>query len=176
MRNAIKVIQYRRKREGRTDYKKRLKMLISNTPRLVIRRTNKNMIVQVVDYSDKGDNVLVTANSSELKKLGWKHATANLPAAYLTGALAAQKAKKKGVEKAIVDLGLQPQKAGTRLYAAVKGAIDNGLDVPASEDVFPSTDRLSGKHIAAYAHHGKFKTAPTDIEKSFTELKAKLAK
>ena len=176
MRHVIKVLQYRRKREGRTDYKKRLKMLVSGTPRLVVRRTNKNIIVQIVDYADQGDKVIVTANSSELAKLGWKHATGNIPAAYLTGMLVAQKAKKKGVEKAIVDLGLQLQRAGTRLYAAVKGVKDNGIEVPASDDIFPPEDRLSGKHIANYAKNGKFKTSPVDIEKSFNELKQKLMK
>lgn len=176
MRHVIKVLQYRRKREGRTNYKKRLKMLVSGTSRLVIRRTNKNIIVQLVDYSDKGDKVIVTANSTELSKLGWKHATGNIPAAYLTGMLAAQKAKKKGVEKAIVDFGLQLQRAGTRLYAAVKGVKDNGLEVPTSDDIFPSEDRLSGKHIVAYANDGKFKTSPVDIEKSFKDMKQKLMK
>jgi len=175
MRHVIKVMQYRRKREGRTDYKKRLKMLVSGIPRLVVRRSNKNIVVQVVDYSDDGDHVITSANSSELKKLGWKHATGNLPAAYLTGMLAAQKSKKKDVTKAIVDFGLQP-KACSRLYAAVKGAKDNGMDIPASDDIFPSEDRLSGKHIAAYAKDGKFKVPPVDIEKSFKELKQKLSK
>ena len=90
--------------------------------------------------------------------------------------LTAQKAKKKNIDKAIVDLGLQLPRAGSRLYAAVKGAKDNGLDIPASEEVFPSADRLTGKHIAAYATKGKFKVVPTDIEKSFAELKTKLMK
>jgi len=175
MRHAIKVFRYRRKAEGKTDYRRRLKLLISGVPRLVIRRTNKHMIAQLVEYNADGDHVIVTANSSELKKLGWKHATGNLPAAYLTGMLAAQKAKKKNVKKAIVDLGLQP-KSCSRLYAVIKGAKDNGLDVPASEDIFPSADRISGKHIAAYAAGGKFKVPPTDIEKSFSDLKQKLIK
>ena len=176
MRQIIKVLQYKRKREGRTDYKKRLKMLVSGIPRMVIRRTNKNIIVQIVDYSENGDHVIVTANSSDLKKHGWKYATGNLPAAYLTGMLAAQNAKTKGVTKAIVDLGLQPPKAKSRLYASVKGAIDNGMEIPASEEVFPDEGRLSGKHIAAYAGKGKFKTSPADIEKSFNEIKKKLSK
>ena len=176
MKKAIKVVNYRRKREGRTDYKKRLKMLVSGIPRMVIRRTNKNIIVQIVEYSDNGDKVLVTANSSELKKHGWKHATANMPAAYLTGVLAAQKAKSLNMEKAIVDLGLQPPKAKSRIYAAVKGASDNGLDIPASDDVFPNDDRISGKHIAAYADAGKFSVLPKDIEKSFNDVKNKLMK
>jgi len=176
MRYTIKVSAYRRKTEGRTDYKKRLKMLVSGISRLVIRRTNKNIIVQVVDYADAGDKVIVTVNSTELKKLGWKHATGNLPAAYLTGMLAAQKAKKKGVKKAIADFGLQP-KASSRLYAALKGARDNGLEVPASEDIFPSEDRIMGKHIVAYGAISKqFKTSPADMEKSFADLKAKLSK
>jgi len=176
MKHTIKIVNYRRKREGRTDYKKRLKMLISGIPRIVVRRTNKNIVVQLVEYSDKGDKVSVTANSSELKKLGWKHAMANMPAAYLTGMLAAQKAKSKNIEKAIVDLGLQPPKAKSRIYAAVKGALDNGLDIPASQEVFPDADRLSGKHIAAYADAGKFSVSPKDIEKSFNDLKNKLMK
>ncbi|MGV8141632.1 MAG: 50S ribosomal protein L18 [Candidatus Woesearchaeota archaeon] len=176
MRKVIKVVNFRRKREGRTDYKKRLKMLVSGIPRLVVRRTNKSIIVQLVEYSENGDKVVVTANGSDLKKLGWKHATGNLPASYLTGMLAAQKAKKKGVEKAIVDLGLQPPKGGSRLYAAVKGAKDNGLEIPVSEEVFPSEDRIVGKHIASYAQKGRFKNSPADIEKSFNDMKGKLSK
>lgn len=176
MRRTIKVSQYRRKKEGRTDYKKRLKMLVSGIPRLVVRRTNKNIIAQIVEYSENGDHVIVTANSSDLKKNGWKYATANLPAAYLTGMLVAQYAKKKGVEKAIVDFGLQSPKAKSRLYATVKGAIDNGLDIPASEEVFPNPERISGKHIAAYAKDGKFKVEPSDIENVFNDMKKKLSK
>jgi large subunit ribosomal protein L18 len=176
MRHAIKVINFRRKREGKTDYRKRLKMLISGTPRLVVRRTNKNIIVQVVEYADAGDKVIATANSTELKKLGWKYATGNIPAAYLTGMILAYKAKKKGTTNAIVDLGLQSSKAKSRIYAAVKGAIDGGLKIPASEEMFPPADRLSGKHIAAYAKDGKFTTSPADIDKAFDELKKKLSK
>ena len=177
MKRSVKVMQFRRKREGRTDYRKRLKMLISGIPRMVVRRTNKNMIVQLVEYSDNGDKVVVTANSSELKKLGWKHATGNLPAAYLTGMLAAQKSKKKSVVKAIVDLGLQPPRSGSRMYAAVKGAIDNGMNIPCSKEAFPTDERISGKHISDYGKKGgSFKTSPADIEKSFSEIKQKLAK
>jgi len=176
MKHIIKVLPYRRKREGRTDYKKRLTMLVSGIPRMVIRRTNKNIIIQVIEYADNGDHVIITANSSELKKLGWKHATGNLPAAYLTGVLAAKKSLSKGISKVIIDLGLQPKKSAARIYSAVKGAIDAGLDIPCSEEVFPSEDRICGKHIAAYAKDGKFKTSPAGIEVSFKELKQKLMK
>lgn len=160
----MKFISYRRKREGRTNYKKRLTMLISGNHRIVIRKSNKNMIVQVVDYHENGDKVLVTASSAELKKQGWDHATGNLPAAYLTGVLAARKSAKKNVKGAIVDLGLQTSAKGSRLFAAVKGAIDGGLDVKCSEDAFPTEDRLNGKHMDA------------KVPKMFTDVKSKIMK
>lgn len=143
----MKFIPYRRKREGRTNYKKRLKLLVSDTHRIIIRKTNKNMIVQIADYDDNGDKVLVTANSVELKKHGWTHATGNLPAAYLTGVLAARKALKKNINTAIVDLGLQTPSKGSRLFAAVKGAIDGGLNIECSEDAVPKEERIKGAHI-----------------------------
>ena len=177
MKNKRHIAPYRRKREGRTDYKKRLKMLVSGTPRLIIRKTNKNIIVQIALYAENGDNVLVTANSLELKKHGWKFATGNTPAAYLTGMLAAQKAKSKSVKNAIVDLGLQSPLSGSRLYAAVKGAIDNGLSIPCSEKVFPTEDRILGKHIVAYGQTSKqFNTSPADMESVFNSVKQKLSK
>lgn len=144
----MKFIPYRRKREGRTNYKKRLNLLISGTHRIVVRKTNKNIVLQIVDYDEKGDKVLVTANSSELKKYGWDHATGNLPAAYLTGMLAAKKSLKKNVKSAIVDLGLQIPAKGSRLFAAVKGAVDGGLQINCSEEAFPKEERIKGTHMA----------------------------
>jgi len=168
MQRQKRFVMYRRKREGRTNYRKRLKLLMSGSPRLVIRRTNKNIIVQIVRYSDTGDAVVVTANSSELKKQGWNHATGNIPAAYLTGILAAKKALSKKTTNAIVDLGLQTPSSGSRMYAVVKGAIDAGMTIPCSEEAFPSEERLKGTHIDAYR-----KSAVT---KDFEVVKAKLMK
>ena len=33
------------------------------------------------------------------------------------------------------------------MFAALKGMVDGGLEVPHSEDIFPSEERLSGEHI-----------------------------
>ena len=165
-----RFVPYRRKLSGRTNYKKRLKMLVSGSTRLVVRKTNKNIIVQFVDYSDKGDRVIVTTNSTELKKLGWVFATGNLPAAYLTGLIAGQKAKTKKVNDAIVDLGLQTPSHGSRLYAAIKGTVDAGVKIACSDEAFPSEDRLKGKHIADYNKKA------TDIQKAFDNVKAKILK
>lgn len=165
-----KFIPYRRKLSGRTNYKKRLKLLVSGSPRLVVRKSNKNITVQLVNYAEDGDNVVVTANSSELRKLGWNFATGNLPAAYLTGLLAGKKAVSKKIVSAIADLGLQTPAKGSRLYAAIKGACDAGLTVSCSDEAFPSQDRIKGKHIASY------NKKEADIEKGFEELKSKITR
>ena len=165
-----KFVPYRRKLSGRTDYRKRLKLLVSGAPRLVVRKTNKNIIVQLVKYADVGDNVVVTASSIELKKLGWTHATGNLPAAYLTGLIAGKKASSLKLKNAIVDLGLQTPSHGSRLYAAIKGVIDAGVDVPCSDEALPSEDRLRGRHIAS------FNKKSAAIEKSFEDTKSKILK
>ncbi|RLG58710.1 MAG: 50S ribosomal protein L18, partial [Candidatus Hydrothermarchaeota archaeon] len=85
-------VPFRRRREGKTDYRKRLKLLLSGKPRIVVRKTLKHTIVQVIDFDIKGDRVLVSAHSNELKKYGWQANTGNLPASYLTGLLCGKKA------------------------------------------------------------------------------------
>jgi len=150
-----KVVTYRRKREGRTNYKKRLLLLQSRKPRLIIRKTNKQIILQIAEYVNEGDHILCGANSIALKKIGWDYSCNNLPACYLAGLLLGKKALAKKIKMAIVDVGLQTPVAGSRIYAAVKGAIDAGMNIPASEEVFPSPDRLSGKDIAAFIASNK---------------------
>jgi len=142
------VVPFRRKREGKTNYKKRLNLLKSRVTRLVVRPSNKHMLVQLVDYKENGDVVISTAYSKELKKFGWDFATGNLPAAYLTGLLCGFRGQEKGVKRAILDLGLFPSVKGSRSYAALKGAIDSGLKIPVGEGVLPDEKRISGEHIS----------------------------
>jgi len=154
----------KRKREGKTDYKKRLSLLKSRKARLVVKRALKNIYVQVIKYEPDGDKILVSSNSNMLKRYGWKFHGGNIPAAYLTGLLCAVRAKEKGVKEAIVDLGLYKDIKGNAIYAAVKGVIDGGLNVPCSKEVFPKEDRIQGKHINE------------NIQKSFQEVKEKILK
>ncbi len=141
------IIHYRRKREGKTDYRKRLEYLKSGKPRLVVRKTVNNIIVSIVEYHPDGDKVITTFNSKDLKKHDWNFSTGNIPAAYLTGYIAAKKALQKNVSEAILDLGLQANVKKGRLFAALKGAVDAGLNVPHSEEAFPDEERIQGKHI-----------------------------
>jgi len=140
-------VAFRRRRENRTDYYTRRKLLASHETRAVVRRSNKNITVQFVDFTMEGDKVAVAAEARELTKMGWEFACSNIPAAYLVGYNAGLKAKKVGIEYAVLDIGQQNPKHGGVLFAVAKGIIDAGVEVPCGEDVFPTDDRLNGKHI-----------------------------
>ncbi|MEK6856638.1 MAG: 50S ribosomal protein L18 [Nanoarchaeota archaeon] len=137
--------QYRRKTEGKTDYKKRLLLLKSRKPRLVIRKSLRNIQLQLIDYAAKGDKILISSHSNQLKKLGWKQVSGNSSSAYLTGLILGLKAKSKNIKEAILDLGLNRSVKGSVLYAALKGATENGLNVPHSKEILPKEKILEGK-------------------------------
>ena len=110
--NAIYTVKYRRKREGKTHYKKRLEYLKSGKERLVIRRSNTQITLQIIKYQEDGDKVIATFPSKNLEKLGWKFSKKSLPAAYLAGLQLGKLAGAKGVKSAILDLGLQTPMSG----------------------------------------------------------------
>ncbi|MBL7100886.1 MAG: 50S ribosomal protein L18 [Nanoarchaeota archaeon] len=167
-------IAFRRKREGKTDYKKRLRLLASGKPRLVVRKTNKNVIVQLVQFNPESDKIVVSAHTNRLKKYGWKGANRNIPASYLTGLLCGLKAKKADVKEAVFDSGLHLMVKGSVIYAALKGALDAGLDIPHSKEVFPSEAALAGKHIESNKVTKFTKFNPGEITKNFEEVKNKI--
>ena len=141
-------IKPRRQREGKTDYRKRLKLLKSRTTRIVIRNSVRNIRVQFIEYSEGGDKILASAFSQELtNKYKWDFSTSTTPAAYLTGLLAAKRAKDNGVIKGIPDIGRQNPSTGSKVFAAIKGVIDLGIECPYNETKFPSDDRIMGKHL-----------------------------
>ncbi len=142
----------RRRREGRTNYYKRYRMVISGQKiRAVVRKTNKYLIVQLIKFAPKGDETIITVHSKTLRKLGWLGDLKNTPAAYLTGLIAGLKAKNAGIHYAVPDIGLHPSVRGTKIYAAIRGLRDAGVEVPASEEILPSEERVRGEHIAQYA-------------------------
>ncbi|MDP2908722.1 MAG: 50S ribosomal protein L18 [Nanoarchaeota archaeon] len=170
------IIPFRRKRERKTNYNKRMRLVASRKIRMVIRRTNKNVTVQMVEFNMDGDRIIVSAHTSELKKYGWKGAKRNIPASYLTGMLCGLKAKKAGIKEAVVDTGMYPSIKGSVIYAALKGAVDAGMDIPHSEDIFPSADRIAGKHIASNSVTKFTKFDPKEVTKNFDEVKNKIMK
>jgi len=159
--------KYRRRREGKTDYYQRLRLVIQdknkyNSPkyRLVVRFTNRDCICQIVYSRIDGDHVMAAAYSHELPRYGIKLGLTNYAAAYATGLLVTRRLYQKlgmdklypGVEKAtgasfrsikkfnkrrpfkaLLDVGLYRTTTGSRVFAAMKGALDGGLNIPHSE-------------------------------------------
>jgi large subunit ribosomal protein L18 len=138
----------KRIRERKTNYHKRSSLLLSKKRFITIKVTNQNILTQVLEPSITGDKVITSAHSTNLAKLGWKGSLNSLPSCYLTGLLLGKKASFRGIENAILYTG---KDAFTeRLSSCLKGIIDGGIEIPSSEDSFPSTERISGEHIANY--------------------------
>ena len=140
-------VAFRRRREGRTNYYTRQKLLRGGELRAVVRRSNKNVNIQFEEFGMEGDKVVVSATSKELAKYGWDKPCSNIPAAYLTGYLAGKRAVKEGIEYAVLDIGMQNPKHGGVLFATVAGMCDAGVEIPHGDDVVPAEERLNGAHI-----------------------------
>ena len=169
-------VPFRRRREGKTDYRARRALILSKMPRIVARGSLKHMTVQVVNAKVEGDEVLASAHSKELvRDYGWKGACGNVPAAYLTGLLCGLKALQKGIKKAILDIGLRTPVKGSRVFAVLKGALDAGLEVPHSEEILPDDSRIRGEHIANYAKMLASEN-PEEYNRRFSEYLAKKLK
>ena len=177
--------KYKRRRAGKTDYYARKRLITQaknkyNAPkyRLVVRFTNRDIIVQIVTSEISGDKVFAAAYAHELKAYGIEHGLTNWAAAYATGLLIARRVLKKlgidesftGVEepdgeytlteatevdgeerrpfKAFLDVGLTRTSTGARVFAVMKGASDGGIFVPHSENRFPGYD-IESKELDA---------------------------
>ncbi|XP_057732361.1 60S ribosomal protein L5-like, partial [Arachis stenosperma] len=162
-----------------------------NTPkyRFVVRFTNKDIVAQITSASIAGDIVLAAAYSHELPRYGLEVGLTNYAAAYCTGLLLARRVLKMlemdeeyqgnveasgedfSVEpadtrrpfRALLDVGLIRTTTGNRVFGALKGALDGGLDIPHSEKRFAGFDKekkeldpevhrkyIFGGHVAAY--------------------------
>jgi large subunit ribosomal protein L18 len=147
--------RFSRRSQGKTNYRKRLALVKSGLHRLVVRRSNRYVVAQVIEFSPQGDKTVVHVNSSSLEKFGWTASKKNMGAAYLTGLLAGKKAVQKKVERAILDIGFVTPKHKGWWASVLKGALDAGLKINADEAVLPGEERVSGKHVEAFAKLGK---------------------
>jgi len=155
---------FRRRKAGLTDYRRRLKLLRGRKPRAVVRISNTRTTCQLVSWAADGDLVSVTMTGSDLvKKYGWPNdqSLKSVPASYLVGFAMGKAAVASGSSEAVLDIGLAASTRGGRVYAALKGMVDAGLEIPHSEDVFPDEGRLTGAHI-----NDKMTKAINDTKKS----------
>jgi large subunit ribosomal protein L18 len=185
MMKMINDVKFRRRREGVTNYKKRLALVKSGLERVVVRKTNKRILGQVIKYEEKGDKVLATADSNELsKKYKWP-SRRNKPTAYLTGLLLAKKAKGKG--ELVLDIGITTPVKGSIPFVFAKGCVDGGMKLKGTFDV--KEEHYNASQIAKYAEQLKGKeadmkrqfggyiegkTSPDSLPKLFNEVKAKI--
>lgn len=162
-------VAFRRRREGKTNYRRRKALVLSGLSRFVVRCTLKRVITQMIRAEIAGDKVVVSADSSELsKKFGWLGSCSNLSAAYLTGLLCGYKALTSGVKEAVLDIGLQSPTKGAKIFATLKGVLDAGVLVPHDEGILPNEKRVQGQHVVAYAQ--QLISNPEMYQTRFSEL------
>lgn len=141
----------KRRRQHKTDYLKRLKLLKSGKPRMVFRLTNRYVIGQYVESDEAKDKVIFGISSKDLLKHGWpEKATGSLnsiTASYLTGYLIGKEIISKKLEQPIVDFGMLRMIYGGKQYAFLKGFIDAGIRIECSDKAFPSDERIKGEHM-----------------------------
>ncbi len=161
-------VQKRRRRENKTDYLNRLKLLKSGKPRIVFRKTNRYIISQYITSKEAQDKVEIETNSRELLAKTWPKEFAgslkSIPASYLTGFLMAKKILKAKKEPPIVDFGMIKTLHKTKVFAFIKGLIDAGLKIPCKEEAFPEKERIEGANLKE------------NFSKTFIKIKSKLEK
>jgi large subunit ribosomal protein L18 len=158
--------QKKRRKQHKTDYLKRIKLLKSDSPRIAFRKTNKYIIAQYITSKQAQDKINIGINSKELLKYGWpkefKESLKSISAAYLTGFLMGRKIVKQKLKTPIVDFGMLRVLHKTKTYGFLKGLIDAEIKIKCKEETFPSEDRIKGKHMKK------------DFSKIFDEIKSKI--
>ena len=142
---------FRRRQSGQTDYHRRLKLLRGRKARAVVRVSNTRVTCQMVNWSAGGDMVVASVTGSDLtKKYDWPDdfSQKSVPACYLAGFALGKEAISKGCTEAVLDIGLAGSTVGGRVFSALKGMIDAGMEIPHSEVVLPEDDRINGEHIS----------------------------
>merc|ERR1719376_1165511 len=106
---------------------------------MIVRFSNTDVCCQIAYARLEGDIVICAAYSHELPRYGVKVGLTNYAAAYCTGLLLARRILQKFNLDSVyegntsLDVGLARTSTGAKVFAALKGAVDGGLDIPHSE-------------------------------------------
>jgi large subunit ribosomal protein L18 len=143
---------FRRRREGKTDYRKRKGIILGKYPFVSVHISGRYIYSQILQPSPKGDKTIASASSRDLvKKFGWDGSTKNLPSAYLTGFYLGHLASEKSLKEIVLYSGVGRYVHGSRIASLICGAKDAGLEVHVDDESLPHEDRISGKHISNYS-------------------------
>lgn len=174
--DAKYMLEFKRKMDGKTNYAKRHRLLLSGETRFVVRITTNQIIVHAVKYEPKGDRTIAYAISTELTSLGWPGAQKNIPAAYLTGLLCAKRAAGQNIASGIIDLGLRTVHKKGRIFAAIKGLVDGGIKIAHDEATMPDEKRIHGTHLKEDSSKDFEKTKETILKGEITKKEKKKTK
>jgi len=160
--------QKKRRRENKTDYSRRIKLLKGGVPRLVFRKSNRYLSAQYIESSEARDIIMTGMTSKNLKKYGWpeefKGSLKSTPAAYLLGLAIGKKIIKEDLKTPIVDFGMIRSLKKNNVFAFLKGVLNAGVKIKCKEENFPSEDKIKGKNLKK------------DFSKTFEEIKSKIEK
>ena len=141
----------RRRRESKTDYSIRKKLLKSGIPRVIFRKSNRYVIAQYVISSEARDRIVTGITSKILLKYGWPEdmsgSLKSLPASYLTGFLLGRRIREKKLETPIIDLGMIRSVNKSRAFSFIKGLVDAGIEIKCGKESFPEEERIQGKKL-----------------------------
>ena len=140
---------FRRIREGKTNYRKREKLLFGKQDFVTVNVSDENVSAQLIRPDLLEDKVMASVHSNELLSYGWKGSRKNVPSCYLVGLLLGKKCLQKKITRAILYIG--KRHFTTKIAACLKGLSEAGLEMPFSENIIPSEQRIQGNHIAEYA-------------------------
>ena len=140
---------FRRIRERKTNYRKREKLLIGKKDFVTVNVSDQNVSAQLIRPELLGDKVMASVHSNELLSYGWKGSRKNIPSCYLVGLLLGKKCIQKKITRAILYIG--KRHFTTKIAACLKGMSEAGLEMPFSEEILPTEERIQGNHIAEYA-------------------------
>lgn len=181
-----------------------------NSPkyRFIVRISNKDVVCQFAEPKIAGDKIIASAYAHELRDFGVPVGLTNYAGVYATGLLAARRVLKKlklddkyqgntgnigedyYVDEladgprpffALLDVGLRRTTTGSRVFAALKGAIDGGVEIPHSENRFVGYDEeqkkldsevlrkhLLGSHVTDYMNKLKSEE-PAKFDRLFSK-------
>jgi large subunit ribosomal protein L18 len=145
----VNLYKLSRIRKGKTNYRKRERLLMGKTDFVSVKVSTQNIFAQVLRPQFEGDKVLTSVHSRELNSYGWKGSLKNMSACYLVGYLLGRKCDKIGVNHVVLYTGTRPFTA--RISSCVKGLIEAGVTSPHSVEILPPDERIRGEHIASYA-------------------------
>ena len=151
----------KRRKQCKTDYKKRIELLKSGKPRVVFRKSNKYFVSQYVESNQAQDKIILGVNSKNLLTKGWpekaKGSLKSLSAAYLTGYLIGKQIIRKKLETPVCDFGMVRMLHGSKVFAFLKGMIDAGVKIKC-EKGFPDEERIKGRDMKEKIDFQKIKS------------------